>query len=146
MSECIRRVLKDAGLEFLPAQYNKTGVHCELTLIPEALRNLVEKLKVHGFFLESVTAVDKIDDDLIEGWYLFNHYDEAARLQIKIPTPRLKPVLPSIAAIYEGAVWHEREAAEFFGITFEGATDTRHLLLPENAEFHPLRKDFSLRA
>ncbi len=145
MADRIRKVLKEAGLEFLPADYDETGIHCELTLIPEALLNLVEKLKIHGFFLESVSAVDHIDKDIIEGRYLFNHYEEAARLQLKIPTPRMAPVLPSIGAVFEGAVWHERETAEFFGITFEGAGDTRHLLLPDDADFHPLRKDFSLQ-
>ena len=47
---------------------------------------------------------------------------------------------------YSGAAWHEREAWEMFGITFEGNLDLRHLYLPTEFEGHPLRKEFPLLA
>jgi NADH-quinone oxidoreductase subunit C len=47
---------------------------------------------------------------------------------------------------YAGAAWHEREAWEMFGITFEGNPDQRHLYLPTEFEGHPLRKEFPLLA
>jgi NADH-quinone oxidoreductase subunit C len=47
---------------------------------------------------------------------------------------------------YAGANWHEREAHEMFGITFEGNSDLRHLYLPTEFEGHPLRKEFPLLA
>ncbi len=47
---------------------------------------------------------------------------------------------------YPGAHWHEREAAEMFGITFDGNPDHRHLYLPGDFEGHPMRKDFPLVA
>ena len=47
---------------------------------------------------------------------------------------------------YAGAAWHEREAWEMFGITFEGNPDLRHLYLPTEFEGHPLRKDYPLLA
>jgi NADH-quinone oxidoreductase subunit C len=50
--------------------------------------------------------------------------------------------LPSIAHLWKGAHWHEREAAEMFGITVGG--EPEHLLLPESFQGHPLRKDFVL--
>ena len=49
--------------------------------------------------------------------------------------------LPSVAHVWAGAGWHEREAAEMFGIALAGA---RHLLLSETFAGHPLRKDFVL--
>jgi NADH-quinone oxidoreductase subunit C len=51
-------------------------------------------------------------------------------------------VLPGIAHLWKGARWHEREAAEMFGITV--GSEPEHLLLPESFEGHPLRKDFVL--
>jgi NADH-quinone oxidoreductase subunit C len=51
--------------------------------------------------------------------------------------------LPSVAALWAGAAWHEREAAEMFGIAIEG-TAGEHLLLPASFTGHPLRKDFVL--
>jgi NADH-quinone oxidoreductase subunit C len=50
--------------------------------------------------------------------------------------------LPSVAHLWKGARWHEREAAEMFGITVEA--ESEHLLLPDSFEGHPLRKDFVL--
>ncbi|GLZ30578.1 hypothetical protein Lesp02_27670 [Lentzea sp. NBRC 105346] len=51
-------------------------------------------------------------------------------------------VLPSVAGLWAGAAWHEREAAEMFGIRL--AEPAEHLLLPESFHGHPLRKDFVL--
>ncbi len=52
--------------------------------------------------------------------------------------------LPSVAHLWQGARWHEREAAEMFGITV--GDEPEHLLLPDTFEGHPLRKDFVLAA
>jgi len=56
---------------------------------------------------------------------------------------RDKPEVPTISHIYQGANWHERETHDFFGIKFIGHPDLSPLLLPEDADFHPLRKDFT---
>lgn len=52
------------------------------------------------------------------------------------------PVFPSISSLWRAADWHEREAAELFGIQFEGHPDPRKLLLPSDWEGYPLRKDY----
>ena len=54
------------------------------------------------------------------------------------------PSIPSVADVYPGADWHEREAAEMFGIDFVGHPDLTKLYLPDSFEGHPLRKDFPL--
>lgn len=54
--------------------------------------------------------------------------------------------VPSLAGVLPGAGWHEREAAEMFGLEFLGAPDPRPLLLPDGFDGHPLRKDFPLAA
>jgi NADH-quinone oxidoreductase subunit C len=51
--------------------------------------------------------------------------------------------LPSVAALWAGAAWHEREAVEMFGITLADG-EPAHLLLPDSFSGHPLRKDFVL--
>ncbi len=55
-------------------------------------------------------------------------------------------VAPTWVGLYAGAQWHEREAWEMFGITFEGNPNLHHLYLPSAFEGHPLRKDFPLLA
>jgi NADH-quinone oxidoreductase subunit C len=56
------------------------------------------------------------------------------------------PSLPSLVGVFPGAAWHERETAEMFGITFTGHPGLTKLLLPDEFEGHPLRKDFVLAA
>ncbi|MFB7175078.1 NADH-quinone oxidoreductase subunit C, partial [Streptomyces sp. NPDC056254] len=68
------------------------------------------------------------------------------RLLLRTTVPHGAPSLPSAVAVYAGAEWHERETFEMFGITFTDHPNLVHLLLPENFEGHPLRKDFVLAA
>ena len=64
------------------------------------------------------------------------------RLSIKAFLPKAAPSLPSATPVYRAAQWHERECAEMFGITFEGHPDPRNILLPDDWEGSPLRKDY----
>ena len=61
-----------------------------------------------------------------------------------LPTDDLRA--PSWVSVYPGADWHEREAWEMFGITFDGHPGLRHIYLPGEFEGHPLRKDYPLLA
>jgi NADH-quinone oxidoreductase subunit C len=56
---------------------------------------------------------------------------------------RDNPEIPTISPVFPGANWHERETHDFFGIRFSGHPDLTPLLLPEDADYHPLRKDFT---
>ena len=68
------------------------------------------------------------------------------RLLLRTTVPHGAPVLASAVGVYAGAAWHERETHEMFGVSFEGHPALDHLLLPENFEGYPLRKDFVLAA
>ncbi|WP_243360259.1 NADH-quinone oxidoreductase subunit C [Fundidesulfovibrio terrae] len=80
-------------------------------------------------------------DDL-EVVFDFNRYDELCRVVVRTRTPRDNPRVPTIADIYPAAHWHERETHDFFGVVFTGHPYLVPLLLPEDADFHPLLKDF----
>jgi NADH-quinone oxidoreductase subunit C len=58
--------------------------------------------------------------------------------------PRDNPVVPTSSGVYRGANWHERETWEMFGIVFAGHPNLVKLLLSDEFEGHPLRKDFQL--
>ncbi|KAB2974199.1 NADH-quinone oxidoreductase subunit C [Streptomyces sp. SS1-1] len=68
------------------------------------------------------------------------------RLLVRTTVPHDAPALPSAVGVYAGAAWHERETHEMFGVEFTDHPGLDHLLLPENFEGHPLRKDFVLAA
>ncbi|MFG2356672.1 NADH-quinone oxidoreductase subunit C [Streptomyces sp. NPDC048521] len=72
--------------------------------------------------------------------------DPVRRLLVRTTVPHEAPTLPSAVGVYAGAAWHERETHEMFGVVFDNHPGLEHLLLPENFEGHPLRKDFVLAA
>ena len=66
------------------------------------------------------------------------------RLRLKVPLAEEDPVIDSVTGVWETADWHERECFDLFGIRFRNHPDLRRILLPEDFEGHPLRKDFPL--
>ncbi|MBI5687635.1 MAG: NADH-quinone oxidoreductase subunit C [Verrucomicrobia bacterium] len=96
----------------------------------------------NGFAIDAVTGVDWMAEGQMEVVYDFFHPAHAWRVVVRARVPREKPELPTISEIYPGANWHERETHEFFGIVFLGHPNLTPLLLPEDATYHPLRKDF----
>lgn len=65
-------------------------------------------------------------------------------VRIEVECDPEDPRCPTLTEVWPGANWHEREAWELFGIVFEGHPHLVKLLLPEQFEGHPLRKDFVL--
>lgn len=69
----------------------------------------------------------------------------AARLRLKVPVPGGDARVPTASTVFPNANWLEREVFDLFGILFEGHPDLRRLLLPEEWEGHPLRKDYPVQ-
>lgn len=67
------------------------------------------------------------------------------RIRIKALIPENDPSIDSVVPIWKGANWHEREACDMFGIIFNGHPDLRRILMPEDWEGYPLRKDYPLQ-
>lgn len=123
--------------------YAVHGYHLDAQLDPEQLLDAVSALDREEFFLETITGVDWIAVNQLELIYDFSRYDfDLCRVVLRIRVDRSHPVAPTITAIYPGANWHERETHDFFGIKFAGHPHLIPLLLPEDADFHPLLKDF----
>ena len=66
------------------------------------------------------------------------------RIRIKALVPANNPSIDSVVSIWNGANWHEREACDMFGVVFNGHPDLRRILMPEDWEGYPLRKDYPL--
>jgi NADH-quinone oxidoreductase subunit C len=67
-----------------------------------------------------------------------------ARLHLKVLLPGEHPSVPTVSGVWPTAVWHEREAFDFYGIDFAGHPDLTRILLPEDWVGWPLRKDSPL--
>jgi len=94
-------------------------------------------------FLSDITAVDKFP---IEPRFELNYHllslERRARLRLKVRLAGQDPVVPSMVPVWPAANWHEREAYDLMGIRFEGHPDLRRILMPDDWEGYPLRKDY----
>lgn len=123
--------------------YSVHGYHLDAQVSPEQLVEAVQIVDQLDYFIESITGVDWIKDNQLEVVYDFSRYDfDLCRVVIRTRVDRDNPIVPTITSIYAGANWHERETHDFFGIKFDGHPHLIPLLLPEDADFHPLLKDF----
>ena len=152
--------------------YAAKGFHLDVQVTPDQVVDAVEVLNQEAFTLEAVTGVDlltfdkaakkkpakkkdeegaapppppeKKPDPQMEVVYDFSHWDTLCRVVIRARIPRDNPEIPTISGVFSGANWHERETHDFFGIKFIGHPDLKPLLLPEDADYHPLLKDFKV--
>jgi len=118
-------------------------VNLDVRLRPTQVVAAAEILRRHGFGLDAVTGVDWMAQEEMEVVYDYFHPDVPCRVAVRARVPRAQPEIATICTIFQGANWHERETHEFFGIKFLGHPNLIPLLLPEDATFHPLRKDFT---
>ncbi len=96
-------------------------------------------------FFDFLTAVDEEAD----GFAIVLHTycpQRRQRLLLRTRVSRSDPALPTATGVYAGAAWHERETHEMFGVDFPGHPHLIPLLLPDEFEGHPLRKEFVLAA
>jgi NADH-quinone oxidoreductase subunit C len=70
--------------------------------------------------------------------------EQRRRLLVKVGVPGEEPILDSLTSLWPGANFYEREAYDLFGIEFSGHPDLTRILLPDDWEGHPLRKDYAV--
>ncbi|MGH2739903.1 MAG: NADH-quinone oxidoreductase subunit C [Actinomycetota bacterium] len=98
-------------------------------------------------FLDFVSGVDRREEGEGLGFDVVVQVYSVARrhrARVKVVCDGRDPHCPTLAELYPGAIWHERETWELFGIVFDGHPQLVKLLLPEQFEGYPLRKDFPL--
>lgn len=94
-------------------------------------------------FLSDITTVDRFPmEPRFEVNYQLLSIDNALRLRLKVKLSGSDPVIPSVFGIWPTADWHERENFDLFGIRFEGHPNLRRIVMPDEWEGHPLRKDY----
>jgi NADH-quinone oxidoreductase subunit C len=112
-----------------------------LAVDADRLLDAATNLKELGFErLSMVTAVDRPTH--LELVYRLYSRSMTAALFIKCNVDREEPLVHSLVALWPAALWQEREVFDMFGVIFENHPDLRRILLPDDWEGYPLRKDY----
>jgi NADH-quinone oxidoreductase subunit C len=109
--------------------------------ILEALRRIKDELKFER--LTSVTAVDRYPaEPRFEVVYHLQAIAGKQRLRLKARVSGANPEIESVVPIYRAANWYEREVFDLYGVRFLNHPNMTRIMLPEDWEGHPLRKDY----
>ncbi|MDP6152046.1 MAG: NADH-quinone oxidoreductase subunit C [Phycisphaeraceae bacterium] len=93
-------------------------------------------------WLGCVTAVDYVGEDQLCAVYDLYSTKHRTWFAVKVYVDRADAHIPSVMDIWPAANWHEREAYDLMGIVFDDHADLRRILLPEDWQGYPLRKDY----
>jgi NADH-quinone oxidoreductase subunit C len=116
-------------------------------LILDICRYLRETPEFSMDHLRDLTAVDYLGrkDVRFEVVYHLYSIQHMHMLRLKAQVPEDDCSIRSVVPLWEGAGCHERECYDLLGIVFKGNPDLRRILLPEDWEGHPLRKDYPVK-
>ena len=113
----------------------------------ELLRELCERARsdsdLQFNLLSDATCVDRFPSEpRFEMNYQLVSIPHQRRVTLRVRIPGSDPAVDSLFPVWPGANWLEREVFDLFGIRFNGHPDLRRILLPEDFEGHPLRRDY----
>ena len=127
---------------------SETKTDVDLCVAPADLVALVTGLKEHGDlafdYLRNVVGLDMQENGLAVKYHFYS-FKHGHALQVTVPTPPGNAHVPTLTGLYAGANWHEREAAEMFGLVFDGHPELKNLLLEDDLRIHPLLKAHPLQ-
>jgi NADH-quinone oxidoreductase subunit C len=135
----------EAGCEIAPS-FDQPTLYVPRASLVTACMALRDTPGLGFRFLSYVTAVDWWPvEPRFEAVYHLASFDERQRLRLKVRLAGDGAHLPTVSKIWPAAGWLEREVWDLFGIVFDGHADLRRLLMPEDWEGHPLRKDYPVQ-
>ncbi|MFY9854870.1 MAG: NADH-quinone oxidoreductase subunit C [Terracidiphilus sp.] len=115
-----------------------------LTIAAEHIRGAAAAVQAAGYnFFEDVTAVDRFPSTprFQLSYHIVSHsYKERIRLRAMLDGAA--PTIDSITQVWPSANFYEREVFDLFGIVFEGHPNLRRIMMPDDWQGHPLRKDY----
>jgi NADH-quinone oxidoreductase subunit C len=116
-----------------------------IEIAPARINSVCGYLKYDQKFIRvsSITAVDRYPaEPRFEVVYHLHSIERKQRVRLKCLLSGADPAIESVTSVWRGANWYEREVFDLFGIRFLGHPDLRRILLPDDWEGYPLRKDY----
>ena len=124
---------------------NELTVKLDKKNIVMVCKFLKENEEMEFKFCEDVTAIDwaKRNDRFTVVYHIFS-LKHNFRLRLKADVDESDCSIDTVSSVWKSANWAERETYDMYGINFKGHPDLRRMYMPEEFEYHPLRKDFPL--
>jgi NADH-quinone oxidoreductase subunit C len=142
----IREASPAAGVEEAPSIDQQPTIYAEPATLVPVLTALRDHAALRFDVLLELTAIDFWPrDPRFELVYILLSTAHRQRLRLKARLPAADPHVATASAIWPAANWLEREVWDMFGIAFDGHPDPRRLLMPEDWEGFPLRKDYPVQ-
>ena len=118
-----------------------------ICIAPSAIADVCQYLaKTNTLAFDSLMCLSGVDLNAKDEDFTIVYHLYAMKHQhsvvLKTTVPKTDPHLPTVSHIWKTADWHEREAYDLYGIHFQGHNDLRRILLPDDWEGYPLRKDY----
>ena len=143
--ELIAQELRDADPDSVLNAVHARG-RATLSVDPKAVRQVLEALRGKGYgFLSSLHGVDYWPEEPRLGvLYELLDMDSVDRISVKVRVHTEDPHVDSVTDLWPGANHQEREVFDMFGVVFDGHPDLRRILMPEDYEGFPQRRDFPI--
>jgi NADH-quinone oxidoreductase subunit C len=138
----LQQAAPGAAIEPAPGVDLHTTFYVPRDHVLDVARLLRDTPELRFAFLAELTAVDVWPrEPRFEVVYVLVSIEHRLRLRMKVRLHGSDACLPTVTGIWPAANWLEREVWDLFGIVFDGHPDPRRLLMPEDWEGFPLRKD-----
>ena len=142
----LQSAVPEAQIERAPSLDLQTTVYVSREAVPAVARALRDRPDLAFTFLAELTAVDFWPKEpRYEVVYVLVSIVQRLRLRMKVRLPADDPHLATVSDLWPAANWLEREVWDLYGIAFDGHPDPRRLLMPEDWQGFPLRKDYPVQ-
>ncbi|GAB3818156.1 hypothetical protein GCM10027605_70190 [Micromonospora zhanjiangensis] len=121
-------------------------LHVQPERIAEVCQVMRDDQSLRFELCSSVSGVDYLgaDERRLHVTYHLTSMTYRRRVRLEVAVPAEDPRVPSVTAVYPTADWQERETYDMFGVVFEGHPNLTRILMPDDWEGHPQRKDYPL--
>jgi NADH-quinone oxidoreductase subunit C len=144
--ELVAQELRDSDPDCLLGTEFGYGSRAVLLAAPEKVHDVVDALRGRGYsFLASLHGVDYWPDEPRLGvLYELLDMNKVDRISVKVRVDTRAPSVRTVTDLFPGADFPEREVYDMFGVEFDGHPDLRRILMPEDFEGYPQRRDFPI--
>ncbi len=146
LAALLQEAVPDAAIELVPTVDLHTTIYVARDAVPALATVLRDRQELAFTFLAELTAADYWPrEPRFEVVYIMVSPSQRMRLRMKVRLHTDDAHVATVCRVWPAANWLEREVWDLFGIAFDGHPDPRRLLMPEDWEGYPLRKDYPVQ-